>query len=118
MPLDPKRKSLRCQPEGSTRPYTYTVKDREGKTVKDENGEIVYETIQVAMNRRERRKAAPSFKVWKKMKVWEAGMKIMQAKMDEMKAKKEAKEAKAKTKKEAKAKTKEAKTKKEAKVKA
>ena len=107
MPLDPKRKSLRCQPEGSTRPYTYTVKDREGKTVKDENGEIVYETIQVAMNRRERRKAAPSFKVWKKMKVWEAGMKIMQAKMDEMKAKKEAK-----------AKTKEAKTKKEAKVKA
>ena len=91
--LSPKRKTLRCKPEGATKPYTYAVKDRDGKLVKDKKDEIVYETMQVAMNRKERRAGAPSYKVWKRMQFLAEGMKIMQAKMEKAKVNKEAKAA-------------------------
>lgn len=93
IPLNPKRKALRCKPKGATRPYTYAVKDKDGKVVKDEKGEIVYETIQIAMNHKERRANAPSYKVWKSMQFLEQGLKIMKAKMEKSKVKKEAKAA-------------------------
>ncbi len=91
-PLNQKRKSLRCQPKGSTRPYTYTVK-HDGKIVKDEKGEIVYETIQVPMNRKERRASAPTHKVWNRMQEFEKAMKLMAHKIEKTKTKKEAKAA-------------------------
>ncbi len=93
IPLDPKRKSLRCKPKGSTRPYTYAVRDNKGKVVRDEKGEIVHETIQIPMNYRERRAAAPSYKSWKKMQAMEKALKLMQHKIEKNKTKKEAKAA-------------------------
>lgn len=90
IPINPKAVSRRCQPKGATKPVTYTVK-HEGKVVRDEKGEVVTETIQVPMNRKERRSNTTSYKTWKKMEMMERAVRLMNHKMEQAKEKKEAK---------------------------
>ena len=87
---NPKAVSRRCQPKGSTRPVTYNVKHN-GEVVRDEKGEVVTETIQVPMNRKERRSNTTSYKTWKKMEMMERAIRLMNHKMAQAKEKKEAK---------------------------